>query len=77
LLPLQSSVSIHNFENSNKLYKYIINNKNLQDIFCNDIYYQGTILEKMEKLESMDKHSKEYHQLYQEIISVGEFKIQH
>ena len=77
LLPLQCIVSINNFENSNKLYKYIINNKNLQDIFRNDIYYQGTVLEKMEKLETMNKDSTEYEQLYQEIISVGEFKIQH
>ena len=28
---------------------------------------------KMETLETMNKDSKEYHQLYQEIISVGEF----
>jgi hypothetical protein len=73
LLPLQCSVSMNNFENSNQLYKYIINNKNLQDIFRNEIYYHGTVLEKMETLESMNKDSKEYHQLYQEIISVGEF----
>jgi len=75
LLPLQSRVSTTNFENSSKLYKYIITNKDLEKILCNDIYYHGTVLEKMEKLESLDKNSTEYEQLYQDIISVGEYKV--
>jgi hypothetical protein len=44
-------------------------------MFRNDIYYQGTVLEKMERLESMDKNSQEYEKLYQDIISVGEYKV--
>jgi hypothetical protein len=40
-------------ENKNKLYKLIIDNEQLHDIFKNDIYYEGTILEKMEKLRKM------------------------
>ena len=75
LLPLQCSVSSSNFENTNKLYKYIASSKDLEEIFSNDIYYQGTVLEKMEKLESLHKNSPEYEKLYQDIISVGEFKV--
>jgi hypothetical protein len=57
------------------LYKYIASSKDLEEIFSNDIYYQGTVLEKMEKLESLHKNSPEYEKLYQDIISVGEFKV--
>ena len=60
---------------TNKLYKYIISNQHLEEIFRNDIYYQGTVLEKMETLESLAKNSPEYEKLYQDIISVGEFKV--
>jgi hypothetical protein len=41
-----------------------------------DIYSDNTVLDKMEKLRTMDKNSPEYNQLYQDIISVGEFNIE-
>lgn len=75
LIPLQCSVSSPSFENTNKLYQYIKSNPQLEAMFRNDIYYQGTVLEKMERLESMDKNSQEYEKLYQDIISVGEYKV--
>jgi hypothetical protein len=40
-------------EAKNKLYTLIINNEQLHNIFKNDIYYEGTVLEKMEKLRKM------------------------
>ncbi len=55
----------------------IINNSELHNIFKNDIYYKGTVLEKMEKLRSLeDQKSNEFKDLYQDIISVGEFPIE-
>ena len=62
-------------ENKNKLYTLIINNESLHNIFKNDIYYEGTILAKMEKLRKMKPDSEEYNELYQDIIQVGEYKI--
>ena len=41
----------------------------------NDIYYKDTVLEKMEKLLKLDPKSNEYNDLYQNIISVGEYDI--
>jgi hypothetical protein len=59
----------------NELYKVILRNEELHNTFKNDIYYKGTVLEKMEALRKMDQKSVEYHRLYQEIIQVGEYKI--
>jgi acyl-CoA dehydrogenase len=77
LYPITNKIIYPNFENKNKLYKLIINNSELHNIFKNDIYYKGTVLEKMEKLRSLeDQNSNEYKDLYQDIISVGEFPIE-
>jgi acyl-CoA dehydrogenase len=75
LYPLKNNIKYSNLENKNKLYKLILENESLSEIFNNDIYYKNTILDKMEKLLKMDKNSSEYKNLYQEIISVGEYKI--
>ena len=75
LYPIKNNIKYANLENKNKLYKVILENKELTNLFTNDIYYTNTVLEKMEKLLKMDKNSLEYKTLYQDIISVGEFKI--
>lgn len=76
MYPLKNNIKYSNLENKNKLYTLIINNESLHNIFKNDIYYEGTILEKMEKLRKMKPDSEEYNELYQHIIQVGEYKIQ-
>ena len=40
-----------------------------------DIYYKNTVVEKMESIKKMEVNSKEYIDMYNEIISVGEYKI--
>ena len=62
-------------ENKNKLYNLILNNQDLYKTLKNDIYYKGTVLEKMENLNKIDKKSEEYQSLYQDIIKVGEYPI--
>jgi len=76
LYPLTNKIRYAEFENKNKLYKQIIENETLHTIFKNDIYYKGTVLEKMEKLRQMEPHTNEYNKLYQDIIKVGEYEIQ-
>jgi hypothetical protein len=73
LYPLTNKIRYTDLENKNKLYKLIIENETLHNIFKNDIYYQGTVLEKMEKLRKMNLNTKEYNQLYQDIIKVDEY----
>jgi acyl-CoA dehydrogenase len=75
LYPLTNKISYQNLENKNKLYKIILENENLHNTFQNDIFYEGTVLEKMEQLRKMKPDTKEYKKLYQDIIQVGEFKI--
>jgi hypothetical protein len=71
---LKSSVGLPVFERTNEIYKIINESEKLHDIFRNDIYYKGTVVEKMEKLRKMERNSAEYEALYQDIILVGEFK---
>ena len=75
LYPLTNTIKYSNLENKNKLYTLIINNVALHNIFKNDIYYEGTVLEKMEKLRTMKPNTQEYNELYQDIIKVGEYLI--
>jgi len=75
LYPIKNSILYTNLEDKNKLYNYIIKNEHLNEIFNNDIYYDGTVMEKLIKLSKLDKSSDEYKLLYQEIIKVGEYKI--
>ena len=73
LYPLKSTQIFPQLENKNTLYNLILNDKQLYETFKNDIYYKGTVLEKMEALMKLDKKSPEYESLYQDIIKVGEY----
>jgi hypothetical protein len=75
LYPLKSKIIYPKLENKNQLYSLILNNKELDETFKSDIYFKGTVLEKMELLNKIDKNSVEYELLYQDIIKVGEFQI--
>jgi len=75
LYPLKNKQTFPVLENKNKLYEFALKNKELHEIIKKDIYYKGTILEKMEQLNTMDKKSNEYELLYQEVIQVGEYPI--
>lgn len=74
LLPLKCSVAETNFINKNLLYEYILKENELENILKQDIYVKGTVFEKMDKLLTL-QNGKEYDDLYNEIISVKEYKI--
>lgn len=76
LMPLKNTIKYSDLENKNKIYSLINNDLNLQKLLKEDIYSSNTILEKMEKLRTIDKNTIEYNKLYQDIISVGEFNIE-
>jgi acyl-CoA dehydrogenase len=75
LIPLKNMIRYPNLENKNKIYSIINSDTNLINILKEDIYYDNTILEKMERLRTFSKEGPEYNKLYQDIISVGEFSI--
>jgi acyl-CoA dehydrogenase len=75
LYPLSNKINYTNLAKKNELYKYVLNNKELNDILKDDIYYKNTVLEKMESIKNMKTGSKEYNTMYNDIISVGEYTI--
>ena len=75
LYPLKNTILYTNLEKKNKLYHMIMKSPELQSIFKNDIYFEGTVLEKMEKLRKIDPNTEEYKTLYQDIIKVGEYTL--
>jgi acyl-CoA dehydrogenase len=75
LIPLKNTVKYTNLESKNNLYSMINSDVRLHNIMKQDIYYNKTVLEKMDKVRTTDKESPEYDKLYQDIISVGEFKL--
>lgn len=76
LYPLKNTIIYPVLENKNKLYDEILKNKTLYEVFKKDIYYKGTVLEKMENLKQINKNDPNYDLLYQDIIKVGEYPIQ-
>lgn len=74
LYPLRNKIHSTKFENKNNIYNYIVNNEDLNNILKDDICYKGTVLEKMEAIKHID--STKYTDAYQDIISVGEYKIE-
>jgi acyl-CoA dehydrogenase len=76
LIPLKNTVKYANLENKNKMYALIKSDTALYNLLKEDIFYENTVLEKMEKLRTIDSKHPDYDVLYQDIISVGEFPIQ-
>jgi acyl-CoA dehydrogenase len=75
LYPIKNKIEYAKLEDKNKLYKHILNSEELNEILNQDIYYKGTVLEKMMKLSKMERSSLEYKELYQDIIKVGEYPV--
>lgn len=60
----------------NIMYEYIISNEDIINVLKEDIYTKDSIVEKLEKLDKIkDRKSKEYIELYNDIISVGEYDV--
>jgi acyl-CoA dehydrogenase len=75
LFPLKNRIQYSNLQEKNTMYSMINNDIRIYDRLKEDIYYENTVLDKMERLRKLSKDSPEYDKLYQEIISVGEFRI--
>lgn len=75
LCVLKTNIQYTKLDDKNKLYKHIINSESLNEIFNNDIYYNGTVLDKLIHLSKLNKQDEDYKLLYQDIIKVGEYKI--
>ena len=56
-----------------EIYNYIIENHEIRKLLLKDLFIKGTVLEKLETLNYLKRDSKEYQELYNEVIQVGEF----
>ncbi len=81
LKPTAFKIKYDNFNTENKIYDMIIKNKDIQDLLKENIYYENTVIESLEKLTKLknselnDDNKLKYNELYQKVISVGEYKI--
>ena len=73
LSPTKCKTVSLNIDDINNLYKFIINNDEVYKILKEDIYIDNTVIDKLQQLNKLDKNSKEYNVIYQDIISVGEY----
>jgi acyl-CoA dehydrogenase len=79
LKPTQYKVIYDEFKNENKIYDILIRDSNLHQLLKENIFYENTVIENLEKLTEL-KHTTQqskskYEELYKNVISVGEFKI--
>jgi alkylation response protein AidB-like acyl-CoA dehydrogenase len=75
LKPTQSKISYDKFRNETAIYNTIITNDNIINLLKENIYYENTVIEKLEKLNNLNKNTDLYKKIYNDVISVGEFKI--
>ena len=71
---LKSNVKTENYNEKRKILKEINENSKIMDFIKEDVFTEGTILEDLERLNILDSESDEYKNLYNKVISVGEFK---
>ncbi|VVU95560.1 Acyl-CoA dehydrogenase, C-terminal domain [seawater metagenome] len=74
LYHLRKRVEVDNYQNKRFVLDEISNNPKIMEHIKEDIYTEGTILEDLEKLNELDIKSSEYKQIYDTVVSVGEYK---
>ena len=72
---MKGIVRYDSYSNNSKIINEIINNKKIMDTFKQDIVVENNVLEELDKLNSLDKNSNEYKELYNKVIQVGEYNI--
>jgi len=76
ILHLKQKIKTDNYQTKRDVLEEINQNPKIMDLIKEDVYTHGTILEELETLNSLDKNSQEYKDLYNKIIQVGEYPIE-
>lgn len=74
LKPTKYQISHDNFTETKDVYKDVLSSPKVKHFLHDGIYKQTSIFQNLEKLNTLDKNSLEYKDLYQKVIQVGEFK---
>ena len=72
---MKGIVRYDSYTTNSKIINEIINNKKVMDTFRQDIVVENNVLEELDRLNSLDKNSNEYKELYNKVIQVGEYNI--
>ena len=75
LLHLKKNVKYSTYNEENLFFNEILNNQKIMDEIKKDIFIKNNILEDLEKIQLLNKNSKEYKALKDKIINVGEYDI--
>lgn len=71
---LKGSANYISNDEKDELINEIMNNKNIMNNIKKDLFMENNVLETLQRLDDHDEYSEEYKQLYNNVISVGEFK---
>ena len=72
---MKGIVRYDSYSANSKIINEIINNKKIMDTFKQDIVVENNVLGELDRLNSLDKNSNEYKELYNKVIQVGEYNI--
>lgn len=78
LKPTQCAKVHRNFKHDNVIFDIVVGNTDIDRLLKEHIFYENTVLEDLERLTQLKngKNKTEYDHLYQDVISVGEIKIE-
>jgi acyl-CoA dehydrogenase len=74
LKPTQYKITYDKFADENRIYN-TINNENVINLLKENIFYENNVIEDLETLSKLNKNIDNAKQLYNKIISVGEYPI--
>ncbi len=78
LKPTMCKTNYDEFKNENRIFNTIIKDETMINILKEDLFYENNVIEKLEtlnKIKNSKEHNELYNKLYNNIISVGEYKI--
>lgn len=77
LKPTLCDKSYRNFKKDNEIFDIILQNEHIDTLLKEHIFYENTVLEDLENLTALKRSNDKvgYKKLYQNVISVGEYKI--
>jgi acyl-CoA dehydrogenase len=76
LKPTVCNITYSNFKEENIVFQKIISDTNISDLLKENIFYENTAIEDLEKLTKLkNKDISKYNELYKNVITVGETNI--
>jgi len=73
LFMLKHNVEPRNYNKDKQILQHVLEDDKIMEHIKKDVFTEGTILEDLEQLNILDSESESYKNLYNKVISVGEF----